>query len=78
MSGTQDIVIAGGVEVMSLVPIGSNVVDGLSNGRGHPYLSEGMNAKYPEVGGNFSQVWCVAFLIKFVGYFNGEFVIIHR
>jgi acetyl-CoA acetyltransferase len=26
MSGTQDVVIAGGVEVMSLVPIGSNVV----------------------------------------------------
>lgn len=36
MSGTQDVVIAGGVEVMSLVPIGSNVIDGLKNKRGNP------------------------------------------
>ena len=27
MSGTQDVVLAGGVEIMSLVPIGGNVVD---------------------------------------------------
>lgn len=36
MSGTQDIVIAGGVEVMSLVPIGSNVTDSFAKGRGGP------------------------------------------
>ena len=29
MSGTQDVVIGGGVEVMSMVPIGSNIKDGL-------------------------------------------------
>jgi len=36
MSGTQDVVIAGGVEVMSLIPIGSSVMDGVSAGRGMP------------------------------------------
>eukprot|EP00658_Telonema_sp_P-2_P031188 TRINITY_DN23398_c0_g1_i5.p1 TRINITY_DN23398_c0_g1~~TRINITY_DN23398_c0_g1_i5.p1 ORF type:complete len:320 (+),score=75.34 TRINITY_DN23398_c0_g1_i5:144-1103(+) len=36
MSGVQDVVIAGGVEVMSLVPIGSNVTDGLDKNRGFP------------------------------------------
>merc|ERR1719204_1990311 len=36
MSGTQDIVIAGGVEIMSLVPIGSNILDGLRMKRGNP------------------------------------------
>jgi len=36
MSGTQDVVIAGGVEVMSLVPIGSNIIDGLRAKRGNP------------------------------------------
>lgn len=53
MSGTQDVVIAGGVEVMSLVPIGSNVMDGLQNGRGDP-MSDGIRKKYPEVA-QFSQ-----------------------
>lgn len=36
MSGTQDVVIAGGVEVMSLVPMGANVMDGLLKKRGLP------------------------------------------
>ena len=36
MSGTQDVVIAGGVEVMSLIPIGSNIMDGAAAGRGMP------------------------------------------
>lgn len=36
MSGTQDVVIAGGVEVMSLVPIGSNIIDGIKMKRGSP------------------------------------------
>lgn len=47
MSGTQDVVIAGGVEVMSLVPIGSNVADSFKKGRGLP-MSEGMTEKYGE------------------------------
>jgi acetyl-CoA C-acetyltransferase len=55
MSGTQDVVIAGGVEVMSLVPIGAGVMDGMSNGRGHT-MSDSINKKYPDVpGGMFSQ-----------------------
>jgi len=45
MSGTQDIVIAGGVEVMTLVPIGSNVADSFKKGRGLP-MSENMTEKY--------------------------------
>ena len=36
MSGVQDVVIAGGVEVMSLVPIGSNIMDGKDKDRGFP------------------------------------------
>mmetsp|Transcript_126061 Transcript_126061/g.368394 ORF Transcript_126061/g.368394 Transcript_126061/m.368394 type:complete len:416 (-) Transcript_126061:92-1339(-) len=47
MSGTQDCVIAGGVEVMSTVPIGSNVVDGFKAGHGQP-MSESMIEKYGE------------------------------
>lgn len=41
MSGTQDVVIAGGVEIMSLVPIGSAVTDGMSAGRGNPFDGQG-------------------------------------
>lgn len=36
MSGTQDMVIAGGVEVMSLCNIGSNIIEGIKAGKGHP------------------------------------------
>mmetsp|Transcript_82235 Transcript_82235/g.145692 ORF Transcript_82235/g.145692 Transcript_82235/m.145692 type:complete len:418 (-) Transcript_82235:68-1321(-) len=36
MSGSQDCVIAAGVENMSMVPIGSNIIDGLKNKRGLP------------------------------------------
>jgi len=36
MSGTQDCVIAAGVESMSLVPIGASVIDGIQAGHGHP------------------------------------------
>lgn len=52
MSGTQDLVIAGGVEIMSLIPIGSPVVDGLKNNRGHPQGPK-INAKWPGI--TFSQ-----------------------
>jgi len=47
MSGVHDVVIAGGVEVMSTVPIGSNVVDGFKAGHGQP-MSESMLEKYGE------------------------------
>lgn len=52
MSGTQDCVIAGGVEVMSVFAIGSTFM-GLEKKLGHPYNSEAMSQKYP--GESFSQ-----------------------
>lgn len=52
MSGTQDAVIAGGVEVMSKVAIGSNVSDGLAHDRGVP-KGERLEERYPGV--QFSQ-----------------------
>lgn len=52
MSGTQDLVICGGVESMSTVEIGSNVRDGLANGRGTP-KGESLELQYPGI--QFSQ-----------------------
>ena len=49
MSGTQDIVIGGGVEVMSIVPIGASVIDGMDAGHGFPFDSNGMKERYPGV-----------------------------
>lgn len=46
MSGVQDIVVAGGVEVMSLVPISSPAIIGERQGLGAPYDGEGWNARY--------------------------------
>jgi acetyl-CoA acetyltransferase family protein len=48
-SGFQDVVIAGGVEVMSKCPIGSNIMDGMKEGHGVPFDSEGLQARYPGV-----------------------------
>lgn len=45
MSGTQDVVIAGGVENMSTVPIGSNIMDTMAKGRGIP-MTAGMQEKF--------------------------------
>lgn len=52
MSGTQDLVICGGVEAMSTVEIGSNVRDGLANGRGKPKGAR-LEERYPGI--QFSQ-----------------------
>ena len=52
MSGTQDVIISGGVEAMSTVEIGSNIKDGLANGRGVP-KGERLEAQYPGI--QFSQ-----------------------
>ena len=49
MSGTQDIVIGGGVEVMSIVPIGASVTDGFNAGHGFPFDSDGMKVRYPNI-----------------------------
>ncbi|HBW84087.1 MAG TPA: acetyl-CoA C-acetyltransferase [Gammaproteobacteria bacterium] len=52
MSGTQDVVICGGVEAMSTVEIGSNIRDGLDKGRGVP-KGERLELQYPGI--QFSQ-----------------------
>jgi len=52
MSGTQDAVIASGVESMTRVPMGSNVKFHMKEGLGH-YMSPGVQEKYPNV--QFSQ-----------------------
>ncbi|MCH7817302.1 MAG: acetyl-CoA C-acyltransferase [Proteobacteria bacterium] len=52
MSGTQDVVICGGVEAMSTVEIGSNIRDGLAHGRGKP-KGERLEIQYPGI--QFSQ-----------------------
>ena len=46
MSGTQDLVVAGGVEVMSLVPIASPAVVGEREGMGFPYGGDGWQNRY--------------------------------
>ena len=50
MSGTQDVVIAAGVEIMTQVPIGSNISDGLKAGRGNPFVAKGFQANYSKDG----------------------------
>jgi len=52
LSGVHDVVIAGGVEVMSIVPLGGNAVAGYKAGFGVPY-GAGMKKRYPGV--KFSQ-----------------------
>ena len=52
MSGTQDVIICGGVEAMSTVEIGSNIRDGLEHGRGIP-KGERLEIQYPGI--QFSQ-----------------------
>ena len=52
MSGTQDVIICGGVEAMSTVEIGSNIRDGLEHGRGKP-KGELLELQYPGI--QFSQ-----------------------
>ncbi|HLU98572.1 MAG TPA: acetyl-CoA C-acetyltransferase [Thermobifida alba] len=46
MAGVQDLVVAGGVEVMSLVPISSPAIVGAQQGMGAPYGSPGWTARY--------------------------------
>ena len=45
-SGTQDIVVAGGVEVMSSVPLMSSTTVGEQNGLGNPWEAEGFKSRY--------------------------------
>ncbi|MBK8470358.1 MAG: acetyl-CoA C-acyltransferase [Candidatus Phosphoribacter sp.] len=46
LSGQQDLVLAGGVEVMSLVPIWSPAAVGSAQGLGDPFAGEGWQARY--------------------------------
>ena len=50
MSGTQDVVIAGGIEVMSQVPIGSNIIAGMKAGHGNPMAGKGFQSRYSKDG----------------------------
>ena len=52
MTGTQDVIICGGVEAMSKVEIGSNIRDGLAHGRGTP-KGDRLELQYPGI--QFSQ-----------------------
>ena len=61
MSGTQDVVIAGGVESMSQVPIGASIVDGYKAEHGLPY-GEIIQQRYPGV--QFSQFTGAEMLIE--------------
>ena len=62
LSETQDVVIAGGVEGMTRVPIGSNIIDGLKAGHGQPYDGANMQRRYPGV--KFSQFTGAELLAK--------------
>jgi len=46
LSGQQDLVVAGGVELMSLVPIWSPASVGVAQGLGHPFGGAGWAARY--------------------------------
>ena len=68
MSGTQDMVIAAGVESMSRVPMGSTVALFMKEGMGN-YKSPGLEARYPGV--MFSQFMGAEMIVKKHG-FNRE------
>jgi acetyl-CoA C-acetyltransferase len=46
LAGAYDLVVAGGVEVMSLVPIGAGALAGVQAGYGSPYGGQGWLARY--------------------------------
>jgi acetyl-CoA acetyltransferase family protein len=70
MSETQDLVIAGGVESMTRVPIGSNIVDALKQGHGQPYDGVAIPKRYPGV--KFSQFTGAEMLAKKHGLTRDE------
>ncbi|MFM6832490.1 MAG: acetyl-CoA C-acetyltransferase [Novosphingobium sp.] len=65
MSGTQDMVIAAGVESMSRVPMGSNATLHMKEGLGH-YKSAGLEEKYPGI--MFSQFMGAEMIVKKHGF----------
>ena len=65
MSGTQDAVIAAGIESMSRVPMGSNATFHMKEGLGH-YKSPGLEEKYPNI--MFSQFMGAEMIVKKHGF----------
>jgi acetyl-CoA C-acetyltransferase len=65
MSGTQDVVIASGVESMSRVPMGSTAMFHIKEGLGH-YKSPGLEAKYPGI--QWSQFMGAEMIVKKHGF----------
>ncbi|MBI1403412.1 MAG: acetyl-CoA C-acyltransferase [Porphyrobacter sp.] len=65
MSGTQDVVIASGVESMSRVPMGSNATFHMKEGLGH-YMSPELQARYPGI--QFSQFMGAEMIVKKHGF----------
>jgi len=61
MSGTQDVVIASGVESMSRVPMGTSATFHMKEGMGH-YKSPGLEAKYPGI--QWSQFMGAEMIVK--------------
>lgn len=65
MSGTQDAVIAAGIESMSRVPMGSNITLHMKEGLGN-YKSPGLEEKYPGI--MFSQFMGAEMIVKKHGF----------
>ena len=65
MSGTQDVVIASGVESMTRVPMGSNATLHMKEGLGH-YKSPGLEEKYPGI--QFSQFMGAEMIVQKHGF----------
>ena len=60
MSGSQDIVIGAGVEVMSLVPIMSSTLVGREHGLGDPFVGQGFHGRYPDEPSQFRGAQMIA------------------
>ncbi|MEO0698580.1 MAG: acetyl-CoA C-acetyltransferase [Pseudomonadota bacterium] len=69
MSGTQDVVIASGVESMTRVPMGTNMTLHMKEGLGN-YMSPGVMEKYPDV--QFSQFMGAEMIAKKHGMTKDE------
>ena len=65
MSGTQDVVIASGIESMSRVPMGSTAMFHMKEGLGH-YKSPGLEEKYPGI--QWSQFMGAEMIVKKHGF----------
>ena len=69
MSGTQDVVIAAGVESMTRVPMGTSAIFHMKEGLGH-YKSPGLEAKYPGI--QWSQFMGAEMIVKKHGFTRDE------